>query len=195
VAVAVPGLPATRQVLACDLVRLAALFSVPLGLLAYGAVAGALFALVLGGTVIPRALAAPAVLDASYCLVILFAGWAAELDWYLRVGWLDVVVHAAATGLVAAGVHLFLVRTGALPAIDDATLSHPRVGAAVTTTAVGVALAVLWEFGEWFGHTYLDSRIQVGYTDTIGDLAAGALGALVAGVLLARGVLLSGADR
>src|SRR3954447_18983274 len=108
VAVAVPGGHASRQVLACDGIRLAALVSVPVGLVAYGGVAGALFLLVLGGTVIPRALAAPAVLDASYCLTILFAAWAAELDWYLRIGWLDVVVHAAATGLIAAMVHLLL---------------------------------------------------------------------------------------
>jgi hypothetical protein len=43
----------------------------------------------------------------------------------------------------------------------------------------------LWEVGEWVGHTYLDERIQVGYNDTMGDLVADGLGALVAGALLA----------
>jgi hypothetical protein len=195
VTVAVSGLRARGLVLGCDALRLAALVSVVVGLLEYGAVAGALFSLVLGGTVIPRALAAPVALDASYCLGILFAAWAAELDWYLRVGWLDVVVHAAVTGLVAAMVHLLLVRVDAFPPVDGALPARSRLGAAVATTTLGVCLAVLWEFGEWFGHTYLDSRIQVGYGDTVGDLAAGAVGALVAGVLLARGVLLSGARR
>jgi len=175
-----------------DVFRLAALASVVLGLVAYGAIAGALFFLVLGGTMIPRGLGAPAALDASYCLVILFAGWAAMLDWYPRLAWLDVVVHAAATGLVAAMTQLLLVRLGALPGVDDAGLARPRLGAAVATTALGVSLAVVWELGEWFGHTFLDERIQVGYTDTVGDLTAGSLGAFLAAVLLARGVLLTG---
>jgi glycosyltransferase involved in cell wall biosynthesis len=39
--------------------------------------------------------------------------------------------------------------------------------------------------GEWFGHTYLDRRIQVGYTDTLSDLAADAVGALMAGLVVA----------
>jgi hypothetical protein len=174
-----------------DLVRLAALVSVALALARYGWIGGALFALVLGGTVLPRALGAPAALDAAYSTTILFAAWCAQLDVYLRVGWLDVVVHAAATGLVAAMVHLALVRVGAVAAVDDPAVRRPRLGSAVVTSALGLALAVLWEFGEWWGHTQLDDRIQVGYTDTVGDLAAGLGGALVAAVLLARGVLLA----
>jgi hypothetical protein len=181
--------------LLCDGVRVAALISVVVGLIWYGGVAGALFFLVLGGTMIPRALQAPAALDASYCVAILFAAWAAELDWYLAVGWLDVVVHAAATGLVAAMAHLALVRIGAVAPVDDVRLRRPRLGSAVVTTTLGVTLAVVWEFGEWFGHTRLDDRIQVGYTDTMGDLVAGTVGALVAAVLLARGVLLVGERR
>ncbi|WP_418606141.1 hypothetical protein [Georgenia sp. SUBG003] len=50
--------------------------------------------------------------------------------------------------------------------------------------AVGLALAVVWELGEWAGHTYLDPAIFVSYDDTIGDLAAGGAGAAVAGAWL-----------
>jgi hypothetical protein len=182
-------------VLASDGVRLLAVGSVVVGLVSYGAVAGALFFLVLGGTIVPRVVAAPAVLDLAYSITILVAAWAAVLDWYVAVGWLDVVVHAAATGLVAAVVHVALVQWGALPEVGRRQVAHPRVGIVVVTAAVGVALATLWEFGEWFGHTHLDSRIQVGYTDTIGDLAAGSFGALVAAILLAHGELTTGGRR
>ncbi len=48
-----------------------------------------------------------------------------------------------------------------------------------------MAAGVVWEIGEWFGHTFIDTSIVVEYTDTIGDLAAGGLGSLVAGGLLA----------
>lgn len=188
----------TRRVLAPtpgDAVRLAAAASAVVGFTAYGALGGALFMLVLGGTMIPRALGAPTVLDVAYCGTILFAAWAAQLDWYVSVEWLDVVVHALVTGLVATMVHFALVKLAAVAPPDDTRLRRARLGSALTTAALGVALATVWEFGEWFGHTQIDERIQVGYGDTIGDLAAGALGAVLAGLLLARGVLLSGARR
>jgi hypothetical protein len=51
---------------------------------------------------------------------------------------------------------------------------------------LGLALGTLWEAGEWFGHTYLDQRIQVGYSDTISDLMGDCAGALVAGLLVVR---------
>jgi hypothetical protein len=176
-------------------VRAASATSVLVGLAWFGAVAGALFFLVLGGTMLARALALPTVLDLAFCSTILFAAWAAELDWYVAVGWLDVVVHAAATGLVAAVAHLTLVRAGAVAPVDAPTLRRPRLGGWLVTSACGVALATLWEVGEWFGHTHLDDRIQVGYGDTIGDLVAGAIGSLAAGALLARGLLLAGGGR
>jgi hypothetical protein len=178
-----------------DLLRLLALASLVVGTAAYGVIGFALFMLVLGGSMLPRAVAAPAALDLSFCATVLVAAWAAELDWYLAVDWLDVVVHAAATGLIAAVTHLALVRVGAAPGPDESRLRRPRLGSAVVTTSLGVMFATVWELLEWFGHTQLDDRIQVGYTDTLGDLAAGSVGALVAGVLLARGVLLAGDGR
>jgi hypothetical protein len=178
-----------------DLVRLLVAASVVAATAAYGFIGFALFMLVLGGSVVPRALAAPAALDLSYCATLLVAAWAAELDWYLALGWLDVVVHAAATGLIAAMTHLALVRVGAVAPPDGRGLHRPRLGSAVVTTALGVSWATVWELLEWFGHAHLDDRIQVGYADTLGDLSAGAVGAAVAGVLLARGALLAGAGR
>jgi hypothetical protein len=180
------------RLVAADAVRVAALASLAVGLPAYGGVAGAVFFLVLGGTMVPRAASAPGALDATYCLTILLAAWAAVLDWYLAVPWLDVVVHAAATGLVAALVQFVLVRAGMASAAETA-LRFPRTAVTVLTAATGTALAVVWELGEWFGHTHLDDRIQVGYVDTVGDLAAGMAGAVVAGVLLGSGLLLRGA--
>ena len=47
-------------------------------------------------------------------------------------------------------------------------------------------LAVLWEVGEWAGNAWLDRSIQVGYADTMGDLAAGLAGSAVAAVVVAR---------
>jgi hypothetical protein len=175
-----------------DALRGASAVSVLVGLAWFGPVAGALFLLVLGGTMLARALALPLGLDLWFCSTVLFGAWAAELDWYVAVSWLDLVVHAAATGLVAAVAHLTLVRAGAVAPVDAPGLRRPRLGGWLVTSASGIALATLWEVGEWFGHTYLDDRIQVGYGDTIGDLVAGAIGSVVAGALLARHLLAGG---
>ena len=97
-----------------DVVRAAAVVSLVVGTAALGAVAGALFLLVLGGVVVPRALGLPAVLDVAYGTSLLVAAWAAQLGWYDAVPWLDLVVHGVCTGLVAAVAHLALARWGLL---------------------------------------------------------------------------------
>ena len=55
----------------------------------------------------------------------------------------------------------------------------------IVTLALGITLSVVWEFAEWAGYTYITSGINVGYADTLGDLAAGGLGSLLSGALLA----------
>lgn len=163
-----------------DVVRVLALASVVVGTWWSGLVATALFLLVLGGCMVPRAIGAPTALDVTFSGTLLFAAWAAQLDWYVAVGWLDVVVHAGATGLIAV-MSLVALRTwGVLgPA-------RSRSETAVLVLGLGSVLAVLWELGEWAGNALLDPRIQVGYPDTMGDLAAGLAGSAVAAVAVAR---------
>ena len=48
-------------------------------------------------------------------------------------------------------------------------LRRAGLGIVLTTTALGWMLGLVWELGEWFGHSYLDERIQVGYDDTLRD--------------------------
>lgn len=141
----------------------------------------ALFALVLLGLVVPRVLGMPGVLQAGSGATLVLGAWGATLDWYVAVPWLDIVVHAAANGLLAAVALELARRSGTLPR------RLPASGVVVVTTALGALLAVVWEAGEWFGHTLLDDAIQVGYTDTVGDLVCGTLGSLVVGLALAAG--------
>jgi hypothetical protein len=60
-------------------------------------------------------------------------------------------------------------------------LPRPVVSTVVMTVALGLSLGVLWEILEWFGHTFIDEEIFVGYVDSIGDLIWGGAGALLAG--------------
>ncbi|QCU77288.1 hypothetical protein E7744_02955 [Citricoccus sp. SGAir0253] len=149
-----------------------------LGLLATlwdGPVAAALFALVLLGDVVVRLAPLRPPVQAVTVLCLPAAAWAALADAYQRVSGLDLLAHWAVTGLLAVLAAALVGRGGWLRATPAGTV--------LLTVALGTTLAVVWEFGEWVGHTLLDPGIQVGYDDTVGDLAAGALGALVAGLL------------
>ena len=163
-----------------DVVRVLAAVSVLVGTWRSGAVATALFLLVLGGTMVPRVIGLPAVLDVAYCSTVLLAAWAAQLDWYVAVGPLDLVMHALATGLIA------VVALRALQVWGAVGAEPSRGERAVIVVGIGAVSAVLWELGEWAGNAFLDRRIQVGYVDTVGDLAAGLLGSVVAAIVVAR---------
>ncbi|WP_315096725.1 hypothetical protein [uncultured Cellulomonas sp.] len=163
-----------------DAVRALALLSVVVGTWHGGAVATALFLLVLGGTTVPRAIDAPRALDVAYCSALLLSAWAAQLDWYASVAWLDVVAHAVVTALIAVLAARALQVWG--------VVGPPRSGSerGVLVVGLGAVLAVLWELGEWAGNTFLDRSIQVGYGDTVGDLAAALVGCTVTALVVAR---------
>lgn len=145
-------------------------------------IVAALFALVLLGLTAQRLLQLPGAFQACTGAALLAAAWAAVLGWYAVVPWLDLAVHAAATGLLAVIAVVLMTRTGVLPSWAPGA----RVGPVVVTVAVGTALAVAWELGEWYGHSQVDPAIMVGYEDTMGDLASGAAGSMLAGLVLGR---------
>ena len=168
-----PG-PAWARV-ATDLVAVAGLVSF-VAAFWWDLVVVALLALVLLGLVVPRVLQLPGALQAASGATLVLGAWGATLDWYVVVPWLDIVVHAVANGLLAAVALELARRVGYLP------WRLPVGGVVVVTTALGALLAVVWEAGEWFGHTLLDDAIQVGYDDTVGDLVCGTVGSLAVGV-------------
>ena len=181
-----------------DVVRVLAGIAIPVGSLLYGLVATALLSLVLLGAVIPRAVGLKGPLDPLVGLVLSAAAWIALLDLYAQLSWLDLAVHLVATAVLTVLAYAVLVFLGALPSpgplldglggrptrsVMDG-LSRPRLVA--VTTALGALLALLWEVGEWAGTTFVDPAINVGYLDTLGDLVAGGVGALAAGLVLVR---------
>ncbi|MGW6004854.1 hypothetical protein ACWFNS_07170 [Oerskovia enterophila] len=190
----------TAWTAAGDLVRVLAGIAVPVGGLLYGPVGIALLSLVLLGTVLPRAIGLDGPVDPAIGLTLSAAAWISLLDLYARASWLDLVVHLVATAVLTVLAYALLVFLGALPVPgamlarstgagarhDGSGLSRPRLGGVVTATSLGVLLSLLWEVGEWAGATFVDESINVGYRDTLGDLAAGGVGALLAGLFLVR---------
>ncbi|VTR75438.1 hypothetical protein CHMI_00183 [Cellulomonas hominis] len=173
-------------------VRVAGAVCVVVAVVARGPVDAALFGLVLSGLVVPVTAGVDGRLDAAYGAGLLAAAWAGALGLYEAVTWLDLVMHLVVTGLVAAVAHLVLARrSGAVLDPGRATGTGERVGSVAVTTALGLGLSVLWEVGEYLGHTYADPTIHVAYRDTVGDLVLGGLGSTVAGT----GLVLAGRAR
>ncbi|MPV37865.1 hypothetical protein [Georgenia subflava] len=146
-------------------------------------VAVAVMALVLLGLTVPRVAGVAVQLQAAAGGVLLGAAWASVFRGYEQVPWLDVVAHVLATGALAAVAVAVLLRAGMLLVPQG---RRGRCGLVLVTASVGLPLSVLWELGEWFGSRYVEETINVGYDDTLADLAAGGVGAIVAGGALAR---------
>lgn len=174
--------PNSTGELAADALRLLGVLSVVAGGVNWGFVEVAVFALTLLGMLVPRFLGVRPGFDIAVGGTLLVAAWSGVFELYTSVAWLDVVIHFAANGLLAALIFVVAARAGAVADVGPGTPSLLR--SALLTTVFGLAAGVLWEMGEWAGHTFIDAAIFVGYDDTIGDLAVGGLGSLLAGVCI-----------
>jgi hypothetical protein len=106
------------------------------------------------------------------------AAWSNVLHWYTELLAWDKVVHAILTGLLATLGIIAAQRAGLLPR------ARHRAGLVAAAVALGLGLGAIWEMLEWTGNAITDAVIFVSYDDTVGDLAADGLGALVAGLAL-----------
>lgn len=158
---------------AADVVRTIGLVSLVIAVVAWEGVSAAVFSLALLGMVAPRFLGARPSVDLAVGAGVYIAAVSNVLDLYRRIPWWDVPVHVVTTGLLSLLIVLAADRSGVA---FDRRLA-PLAALVVT---VGLALSALWEMGEWAGHTYVDEGIIVGYDDTVLDMMAGGLGALVA---------------
>lgn len=165
-----------------DAMRALALVSVVAAFIWWEPTDAGVLALVLPGVVLPRFVGVHPLFDIVYSLVLLVAAWSNVFDLYTSIWWWDIAVHVTATGVVAVMAYLFFARLGML--VDPASRSFTLGTALVLCTALGLGASAVWEMVEWLGKTYISSSIFVAYDDTIGDMAVGGLGALIAGALL-----------
>ena len=166
---------ASRAELVADAVRAIGTLSLVAAGVGWGWVAFWVTALALLGVYASRFLGFSAALDTALGVVLLVAAWSSVLDLYAAIPVWDVVVHFAANGLIAAALYRLAER------LRIVALGASPLATAVVTAAFGTSAAVVWEIAEWAGHIFVDVSIFVAYTDTVGDLAAGALGSIVAG--------------
>lgn len=167
-----------------DLVRFAALLSIAAAVMWMDPGDVIRFSIAFLGLLIPRVFHLPRPFDAAFCITVLLATWSGAAGWYAAIPWWDWAVHLVTNGAIAAAVYLVLARLRVVHEMHDRTLAHSRVALVVLTTAFGLALGSIWEFVEWIGEQFVPKSIHVGYVDSIGDMSAGGLGSLIAGISL-----------
>ncbi|WP_433163259.1 hypothetical protein [Kribbella sp. CA-247076] len=96
-----------------------------------------------------------------------------RLNLFDTVVWWDDAMHLILWGLLTAGVLL---------AFAPPTLSRGLT--AFVALGFGATAAVVWELGEYVAFIRSSPELQTAYTDTLGDLALGTLGALTAGLTI-----------
>lgn len=94
------------------------------------------------------------------------------LDLYDSIDWWDDLNHFLNWGLLVAAFGQFLLR---LP-LGPLNVFALAVG-------FGAVTAVLWEFGEYFAFIRHSEELDTAYTDTLGDLALGLTGSVVAALV------------
>ena len=96
-----------------------------------------------------------------------------RLNLFDTISWWDDAMHFILWGLLTAGVLIAFV---------------PRALSRGITTFValgfGATAAVIWELGEYYAFVRHSDELQTAYTDTLGDLSLGTLGALLAALIL-----------
>ena len=160
-----------------DGVRVVAFLTFLFSVLAWTGVTSAMFALALLGLVAPRFLGARPGLDLAIGITTLVSAASNRLDLYEMLPWWDIPAHLVTTAALAALVILLADRAGVV--VDRRPLPLK-----VLSLTVGLALSALWELGEWAGQAWLDPEILTGYSDTVGDMAVGGLGALLIAPLM-----------
>ncbi len=98
-----------------------------------------------------------------------------SLDLYDAIGWWDDLNHFANWALLLTGIGLIVCRP-----------VRPAWVVVLLVTGLGAVLAIGWELGEWFTFIRHGTEIDTAYEDTLGDETLGTLGALVAGLVVAR---------
>lgn len=99
-----------------------------------------------------------------------------SLNLYDTIAWWDDANHFVNWFLLSAGIGVLLRRSAIRPAW----------ALGVVVAGIGALLALGWELGEWYTFIRHGTELGTAYEDTLADQALGALGAALAGILVAR---------
>jgi hypothetical protein len=117
----------------------------------------------------------PYALDILWTLPFLIDVTGNTADLYDTISWWDDANHFVNWGILVAAFGQLLIR-----------LPIGRLEAAALAIGFGAVTALLWEFGEYLTFIrFNEEEFRTAYTDTLGDLALGLGGSVVAAILIA----------
>jgi hypothetical protein len=116
----------------------------------------------------------PYTLDILLVLPFLIDTTGNALDMYDRISWWDDLNHFVNWGILTAAFGQFLLR-----------LPLPRWALAALAIGFGGVTAILWEIAEYWTFIRNSPELETAYTDTLGDLALGLSGSVLAAALTA----------
>src|SRR6266545_5211017 len=111
----------------------------------------------------------PYALDILWTLPFLIDVSGNTADLYDTIGWWDDANHFVNWGILVAAFGQLLIR-----------LPLERWAAAGLAIGFGAVTAVLWEFAEYYTFIRNSPEVRTAYTDTLGDLALGLAGSVIA---------------
>ncbi len=124
-----------------------------------------------------RAPAYPYALDVLLVMPFLIDTAGNALDLYDRIDWWDDFNHFLNWAILVAGFGQLLLR-----------LPVGKLSTAGLAVGFGSVTAVIWEFAEYFTFVRNSPELETAYTDTLGDLALGLTGSVLAAVVTAWGL-------
>ena len=131
-----------------------------------------------------RFLNLPQPYDLAFIACMWLTGWGEALRLYDKFAHYDVLVHFFVPLLGAPIVYIALARLDVLSEPREHEERHHYFGLFLVTLAFGLALGAAWEIAEWSSDHVFGSKLQLGESDTIGDLVADGCGAAFGGALL-----------
>lgn len=168
---------------AADIVRLSLVAAAGAFLVAGDGAAALKCLLVLAPALAARLARVPPGFDLIFTLAL--AGEAIATGAYDWIDWPDEASHLVIPFLSAPIVYQILVELSATSPPDGARGPRPYVGAGIVTGVGVLAVGALWELVEWGADRGLGTDYSQGYEDTLSDLRADALAAVLGGVLVA----------
>jgi hypothetical protein len=102
---------------------------------------------------------------------------------HLCLGW-DNFVHLVITLTSIGPIYVLGLRLGVLPDISEETAWLPRFGTVLFVVLGVMSIEYLNEIWEYIAVNWLDLNLQIGYSDTIHDMALGIAGAAAGGVII-----------
>ena len=96
----------------------------------------------------------------------------------------DNFVHVVIPLTSIAPIYVLGLRLGVLPDIGKETVWRQRLGTVLFPVLGVMSIEYLNEIWEYIAVNWLDLKLQIGYSDTIHDMALGVLGSVAGGVLL-----------